>query len=581
MAGNVANRTVRITYEFAQKNAQVAQNVNKLVKGTTHNFKGLSHQMVQSDSAMSKIVNSFKSFHMELLGLGFGFAMIGMIFSQFVTKALNEYMKLTKWGDALGMSWLNMQGAIKTLGYHIVSFAEDTLKSLFDGVEKAINWFMDFDTSVGGAASSMLVLVGAAALVLSPLAFFGLFLFSIGQLIVKLVGMIGWLSTSLGAAGLKGSLVALGKVFVVFSAVVWAGAAILGMFNLATGKNEEETDAWGASLKVLTKIFFGLEFAIGMAVAGIALLGFSIGETLGKIFRIFMSWLDLYGKFTSTIVSGLAVAIDAWNAYWRAVQGGGVDTSRLMQSSAAFVGNIKSLKPAFEAAIKETTNWSDVWAEIDYDMTKALGKGTAFGEMLEKTGQEALGLKEGWWTNKWREATPPMPAPIIDWGTKGAQSAEDFLKLGNKAATMSQNYSKDLTVALGVQQDFGKELELSTENMNDYTETIQQLFDKMEISTEGMNDFADSLFGVTENAGAANAQLSQLATTGLPGGMPGLTLPSYPQELADFLNEGISVSNEILITIDDNTSGNISVRSEVLSADEKSSTTLNQLGVRA
>jgi len=47
MAGNVANRTVRITYEFAQKNAQVAQNVNKLVKGTTHNFKGLSHQMVQ------------------------------------------------------------------------------------------------------------------------------------------------------------------------------------------------------------------------------------------------------------------------------------------------------------------------------------------------------------------------------------------------------------------------------------------------------------------------------------------------------------------------------------------------------
>lgn len=383
MAGNVANRTVRITYEFAQKNAQIAKNVNKLVKGTTHNFKGLSHQMQQTGTVMGRVVGSFKSFHMELLGLGFGFAMIGMIFSQFVTKALNEYLKLTKFGDALGMSWLNMQGAIRTLGYHIVSFAEDTLKGLFDGIDDTINKFMDFDASVGGAASSMLILVGAAALVLSPLAFFGLFLFSVGQLLIKTAEFAGFLAAAVGSGGLAASLGY--AVTVLFGlASLLAGVVILfGGASKTLSKSEKKVDAISIAIALLNILLGALAAAVVLVGGAIVGFGYLIGAAIGSVIRVFWDFGQfVYDVMTQTIPSAIEVSIQSLGALYDAATGKISPAAAMKRISIATIGAagvIQGLSNRWGDFVKKAETAGDHVFTMMNDM---FGEESAFADMF-------------------------------------------------------------------------------------------------------------------------------------------------------------------------------------------------------
>jgi len=383
-------------------------------------------------------------------------------------------MKLTKWGDALGMSWLNMQGAIKTLGYHIVSFAEDTLKSLFDGVEKAVDWFMDFDASVGGAASSTLVLVGAISLILSPLAFFGLFLFSVGQMLIKTIEFLS--GAKIATMGLTGTLGFLAKAAAIVGAAFFAIWGVTEHINHNFKTGTKNVDMLSAALGVLNWVL-SLAIVLGMGFVGGLL---TIGDTIGTLIRIIargaMIQAQAFAALAETVMSAfqamIAVALDFWDALH------GVNANRAGRAMKNFGSNLAKI-------------------------------GSLVAESMNMVNEEF-------------EAS----AERLSWMTEEGSAWGDTMKQALSTLSGGALYP-------GIQQ---------------------------QIAT------------TTPQTGA---------TTGVPGGIPIPEAAIFPQDLKDYLDEGINLSVEVNNVVETDAAGNISVRSEVLSADEKSSTTLNQLGVRA
>lgn len=380
MAGGTVVKRIDVEIRTKQIGGMQLKQVSKSIGGLGNVITQTTTRTKNYDSVMSKVVTSFKSFHMELLGLGFGFAMIGMIFSQFVMKALNEYLKLTKFGDALGMSWLNMQGAIRTLGYHVISFAEDTLKGMFDGVEKAIEMFMDWDASVGGAASSTLVLVGAVALVLSPLAFFGLFLFSVGQLLIKTITFMGVLTTAAG--GLKASLLLLGAAaFVALGAFQFFTVAtdILGQ---KSGEQKKKVDSLSTALGFLNWVMSLVIVASGGLIYGIWTTAAVIAAAVKTIMRVGTIWVDAYSAVTIALTNMFKAIGEAAVGMWTAL------TTGKMPSRA--IGAMRTFAAATSIALfklKKATDVGSIWTEEIGNMKsmldEATGASSAFGQSMQ------------------------------------------------------------------------------------------------------------------------------------------------------------------------------------------------------